>query len=183
MVFFFHVPSTGGSTIKHWLWEEYKTFGGTNISHFEHWGRTYQPLEIKRTFLGESHHGNISSLEINRHGGMNTFVANIKEDEWKIAHCHHSNMPLNTTDQYLSQWRSTVEGQGCAFIAAIMFRDPLSHALSLFKHINRFNSSREVWTKHLYSKSEMGNWQTQLDYLLYNFFDRNPVSLLLIFMP
>lgn len=183
MVFFFHVPSTGGATIKQWLWE-YKTaqnYGTVhNISHFEHWGRTAPFFDIQRGFLGGWDNGTIklkNGHRVGRHGGMNDFVANMKQDEWKIAHCHHSNMPLNTTEQYLSQWRSTVEGQGCAFIATIMFRDPLSHALSLFKHIKRYKSSKDVWTKHLLSTSEMGDWQTQLDYFLYNFLDRNPVSI------
>ena len=83
-------------------------------------------------------------------------------------------MHLNTTERYLKQWRDTVESQGCAFIAATMFRDPLSHTMSLHKHIKRYDSSREVWTKHLETTSEMGQWSTQLDYFLYNFIDRNP---------
>jgi len=67
-----------------------------------------------------------------------------------------------------------VEDQGCAFVSTVMFREPLSHSLSLYKHIGRYQSSREAWTEHLRSKSEMGQWQTQLDYFLYNFLDRNP---------
>ena len=104
MVFFFHVPSTGGATIKRWLWE-YKTFDSTKISHFEHWGRTEPFLDIQRGFLGGWNNGTIklkNGHRVGRHGGMKAFVSNMKQDEWKIAHCHHSNMPLNTTEQYLS---------------------------------------------------------------------------------
>ena len=166
MVFFYHVPSTGGATTEQWL-KEYTTEKNGTYSHFQHWERKKDGSsknKSERVFIK----GN------RKHGGMNEFVTNIKHDEWKIAHCHHSSMYLNTSEHYLSEWRTIVEGQGCAFIANIMFRDPLSHALSLFKHIKRYNSSRDVWTKHLYTKSEMGQWQTQLDYFLYNLIDRNP---------
>ena len=45
----------------------------------------------------------------------------------------------------------------------------------MFKNIDITpNATRDEWTKHLYTKSEMGQWQTQLDYFLYNFLDRNP---------
>ena len=162
MVFFYHVPSTGGATIKQWL---RKYSSQMNVPLFEHWVRNKDGSgKSEKVFI-----------EGNRnHGGMNEFVTNITQNEWRISHCHHSSMHLNITEHYLSEWRSAVEDQGCAFIANVMFRDPLGHALSLFKHIDRYDSSRDVWTKHLYTKSEMGQWQTQLDYFLYNFLDRNP---------
>lgn len=109
--------------------------------------------------------------------GMNNYITNLQDNEWRIAHCHHSSMNLNmTADVYLSKWRSIVEDQGCAFIGNVMFRDPLSHALSLFKNMDRVDDgiTRESWVEHLYNKSDRGMWQTQLDYLLYNFLDRNP---------
>ena len=178
MVFFYHVPSTGGATITSWL-KKYSSIsslhatGGIRVapegtfSFFDHWGRLEDGSGDHRI---PEHFINGTKRSV----GMNTFVTNFAWDEWRIAHCHHSSMHLNISENLLTQWRSTVELQGCAFIAAIMFRDPLSHTLSLFKHISRYKSSREVWTKHLYTKSEMGQWQTQLDYFLYNILDRNP---------
>ena len=164
MVFFYHVPSTGGATIKQWL---RKYSSQMNVPLFEHWVRNKDGSGVRKSEK--------VFIEGNRnHGGMNEFVTNITQNEWRISHCHHSSMHLNVTEHYLSEWRSAVEDQGCAFIANVMFRDPLGHALSLFKHIDRYDSSRDVWTKHLYTKSEMGQWQTQLDYFLYNFLDRNP---------
>jgi len=173
LVFFYHLPSTGGATIKQWLSKytelDQSEESSININPklFEHWGRAKDGSahkDMQTTFINGNKH----------HNGMNGFVKNIMQDEWKIAHCHHSSMHLNTTEQYLKQWRDTVESQGCAFIAATMFRDPLSHTMSLYKHIKRYDSSREVWTKHLETTSEMGQWSTQLDYFLYNFIDRNP---------
>ena len=164
MVFFYHVPSTGGASIKQWL---RKYSSQMNVPLFEHWGRNKDGSGVRKSEK--------VFIEGNRkHGGMNEFVTNIKQNEWRISHCHHSSMHLNVTEHYLSEWRSAVEDQGCAFIANVMFRDPLGHTLSLFKHIDRYDSSRDVWTNHLYTKSEMGQWQTQLDYFLYNFLDRNP---------
>ena len=174
LVFFYHLPSTGGATIKQWL-SKYTELDQSeestiniNPKLFERWGRKEEDgsavQDMQTVFINGNKH----------HDGMNGFVTNIRQDEWRISHCHHSSLHLNTTEQYLQQWRDTVESQGCAFIAATMFRDPLSHTMSLHKHIKRYNSSREVWTKHLESTSEMGQWSTQLDYFLYNFIDRNP---------
>ena len=118
------------------------------------------------------------TLEMNtlKQGNMNAFVTKFKPDEWRVSHCHHSSLHLNVSEYLMSQWRSEVESQGCAFIVNVMFRDPLSHSMSLYKHIKRFNSSREEWNDHLNTTSEIGYWQTQLDYFLYNFLERNPVS-------
>lgn len=49
-----------------------------------------------------------------------------------------------------------------------MLRDPLSHALSLYKIIRAKNSTREEWTKYLESPTGPGVWATVLDFFLYN---------------
>ena len=156
-----YLPSTGGATIESWL-KEYTTVRNGTLLHYQHWGRqkerTKDKYSVQNTFIN-------GNKKKKNDGGMNEFVTNIKQNEWRTSHCHHSSMHLNITEHHLSNWRAAVEGQGCAFIANVMFRDPLSHALSLFKHIKRYDSSRDVWTKHLYTES---------DYFLYNFLDRNP---------
>lgn len=169
LIFFFHVPSTGGATINTWL-RQYAD--NETTPYFTLWGRD---KKMKKNSLGVHEgmeekfiHGNP------RHTGMNNFAKDIGPEEWRIAHCHHSSMHLNATEEHLSQWRASVESQGCAFVAAVMFREPLSHTMSLYKHIKRFDSSRDVWTRHLQTPSETGFWQTQLDYFLYNFIARNP---------
>ncbi|KAL7543409.1 hypothetical protein ACHAXR_012693 [Thalassiosira sp. AJA248-18] len=167
MVFFYHIPSTGGATIVKWLTQYTSGQNGT-AKFFTHWHRS-------KDGLGGAENGQKVFIEGNKkHGGMNEFVQNFGSDEWRISHCHHSSMHLNVTEHSLSQWRSAVESQGCAFIANVMLRDPLSHSMSLYKHIKRFNSSRDVWADHLFTKSDSGYWQTQLDYFLYNFLARNP---------
>ncbi|KAL9185018.1 hypothetical protein ACHAXT_002795 [Thalassiosira profunda] len=169
LVFFYHVPSTGGATINTWL-RQYADKETT--PYFTLWGRD---KEMKANSLGVNEGMEEAFINGNpRHTGMNNFAQNIGPEEWRIAHCHHSSMHLNATEEYLSQWRDSVESQGCAFVAAVMFREPLSHSMSLYKHIERFNSSRAVWTEHLQTLSETGFWQTQLDYFLYNFITRNP---------
>merc|ERR1712127_490425 len=55
-----------------------------------------------------------------------------------------------------------------------MFRDPLSHTISLAKHLQRFDSNRADWFEHFQNISALGPWQTQLDYFLYNLMARNP---------
>lgn len=194
LVFFYHVPSTGGSTINHWLQgyasKKYKT---SHIRYLSNWKKGDKFMEsakegVDRVFISggilEQHQRLISSEQhglkaphITKHGGMKEYVTNFTANDWRIAHCHHSSLHLNVSEHLLAQWRSTVESQGCAFIASVMFRDPLSHALSLYKHVeNRYNGRREGWVNHLYNESGTGKWPTQLDYFLYNLFVRNPVS-------
>ena len=190
LVFFYHIQSTGGATIEQWLREYTPSKNSTTATHFQHWGRkkeqTPDRYKVQELFIhGNLDHQEDTEKDIPKHQhhviGMDNFVTNIQPNEWRIAHCHHSSMNLNITEQFLTQWRSIIEEQGCAFIANVMFRDALSHALSLFKyidhdHITSPNDAREEWVSHLYSRSNMGQWQSQLDYFLYNFLDRNPVS-------
>lgn len=61
-----------------------------------------------------------------------------------------------------------MEAQGCQLINTIMLRDPLNHAMSLYKIISAKNSTREKWTKYLSSPTEPGLWATVLDFFLYN---------------
>lgn len=153
-------------------------YGGDN--YFTNWGREKVDGSGMNAMQTGFIEGNkmkrkmTSEMTTLKQGGMNAFVTKFKPDEWRVSHCHHSSLHLNVSEHLLSRWRSEVESQGCAFIANVMFRDPLSHSMSLYKHIKRFNSSREEWNDHLNTASEMGYWQTQLDYFLYNFLARNP---------
>ena len=186
MVVFYHVPSTGGATINHWLRryteeEAWRPANAVNVTakYFTHWSR-----EKKGFGMNESQHTFIDGGERPRtkHGGMNEFVKNFGDDEWKIAHVHHSSLELNVSEHLLQGWRDTVESQGCGYVATVMFRDPLSHTLSLHKHLRRFSAAHghnidsEEYMQHLKSPNVLGIWATQLDYFLYNLLNRNPYS-------
>lgn len=52
--------------------------------------------------------------------------------------------------------------------ASVMFRDPLNHAMSLYKIVASKNSTKAEWTRHLESPTGTGKWGTVLDFFLYN---------------
>ena len=160
--FFFHIPSTGGRTINLWL-QGYQKY---DVPYFTRWGN------IK----GKSSWSAVPRVRKRFISGMNEFVQNIGPNEWKIVQAHHNSFNIDENEELLYQWRSSVEQQGCHFVSSVMFRDSLSHSLSIYKHIERFNSTREEWNEHLKNETGMGKWVTQLDYFLYNFYTRNPVS-------
>lgn len=175
MTFFYHIPSTGGATINQWLMKytdaKNKSRGleydESKPRYFTSWGRAKDGRgkpEQQTKFIRDND------------GGMEAFVKDLGPTEWRIAHCHHSSLNLDENEHYLAKWREEVEGQGCLFIAHVMFRDPLSHTMSLFKHLRRFNHTRESYFEHFPNITELGPWQTNLDYFLYNFLARNPVS-------
>lgn len=99
---------------------------------------------------------------------INKFIQNLGPNEWKIAHSHLCNNYLNESDAILTRWRSTVESQGCGMINSVMLRDPLNHAMSLYKVMKSKGSTREDWATHLHELSSEGKWHSVLDFLLYN---------------
>lgn len=99
---------------------------------------------------------------------MDEYVQNLGPNEWRIAHSHLCNNYLNESDDVLNRWRSTVESQGCGMINSVMLRDPLNHAMSLYKVMKSKKSSREDWAAHLQTLSAPGKWSTVLDFFLYN---------------
>jgi hypothetical protein len=138
------------------------------VKYFTHWGGHHS--------IGDSARVQEAFVSGND-GGMNAFVRNLGPDEWRIAHCHHGSLSLNESEYILDLWRLEVETQGCQFVGNVMFRESLSHTLSLYKHVELYNSTNEEWTSHLKTQSELGYWATELDFFLYNNLERNPVSL------
>ena len=59
-------------------------------------------------------------------------------------------------------------------VNTIMFRDPLSHTMSLHKVIEVKRSSRQQWLEFLKSPTLRGLFATNLDFFLYNKGRRNP---------
>mmetsp|Transcript_10878 Transcript_10878/g.23020 ORF Transcript_10878/g.23020 Transcript_10878/m.23020 type:complete len:336 (-) Transcript_10878:1019-2026(-) len=158
---FYHIPSTGGASINQWLLKysnyKYYTMWGIEVDKNGNFNRN--PKKIENSFVN----------------GMNEHVQNLGPNEWRIAHSHILSTYMNESEKELYHWRNTVEAQGCQMINAVMLRDPLNHAMSLYKVIESKSSTREEWTKYLESPTAPGLWATQLDFFLYNNFGRrNP---------
>ena len=164
IVFFYHLPSTGGATINQWLLQ-YKE---ESVPYYTMWGGGPRKMQndTQTSFIN----------------GMNDFILNLTQDQWKVVHAHHNSLHLNQSETLLYQWRSIVESQGCYMVNAIMLRDALSNTMSKYRYLVRDlgsdnSTTRKEWISHLHTKSEMGYFSTQLDYFLYNYLSRNPYKL------
>jgi hypothetical protein len=118
---------------------------------------------------------------------MNAHVQNLSKNEWRSGQYHILNPSFNSTEHLWYQWRHTIEQQGCQMINTIMLRDPLNHAMSLYKILNRKYGKREEWMDHLNNNKNnvegsggtTGKWATILDFFLYNIIGphgRNPYN-------
>ena len=168
VVFFFHIPSTGGASIANWFRKYTKRPNG-NITFYQKWAKS---IGKDGNFRPNSER--VQEAFIN---GMNSHVGNLGLNEWRSGQYHLVNPPLNSTEDLWYQWRETVEKQGCQMINAIMLRDPLNHAMSLYKIIKQKNGTREEWMDHLEERSGTGKWASVLDFFLYNIIGpvgRNP---------
>eukprot|EP00957_Ditylum_brightwellii_P203428 15334570-Ditylum_brightwellii.AAC.1 len=168
VVFFYHIPCTGRTTINNYLTEQSTQRNGAS-EYFTYWG---VPDKKKTASLKEQRE-NLQRQFIN---GMDKLVRNISMDEWRIAHAHHNSFHLNESESILSNWRSIVESNGCHFVASVMFRDALIHLLALHKVQRTTNTSREEFIDYLNTTSQLSlyNLETQLDNFLYNKITRNP---------
>jgi hypothetical protein len=108
------------------------------------------------------------ACEANFSKAMSEHILNLGPNEWRIAHSHLVSTYLNESEDLLYRWRSVVEAQGCQMINAVMLREPLNHAMSLYKIITRKDSTRDEWTEYLSSPTGTGKWSTVLDFFLYN---------------
>mmetsp|Transcript_28003 Transcript_28003/g.51652 ORF Transcript_28003/g.51652 Transcript_28003/m.51652 type:complete len:392 (-) Transcript_28003:88-1263(-) len=158
VVFFYHIPCTGGASINRWF-QRYKRPELGNISYYQHW----QP-----SAKGGIFHSEPEKCEANFAKGMNKHIQNLGPNEWRIAHSHLTSTYLNESEDLLYKWRSDVEAQGCQLINTIMLRDPLNHAMSLHKIIKSKNSTKAEWATYLSSPTGDGKWATVLDFFLYN---------------
>jgi len=165
VMFFYHIPCTGGTTINNFLLDNSKERNGS-ASYFTYYGVRERTVEEKNN--------------IERHfiDGMNKHVENISANEWKISHAHTNSLHLNESEGVLSNWRSTVESQGCHFIASVMFRDPLIHILAKHAYQHQQNIPRDEWISHLKVKDKLSppGIENQIDFFLYNLVARNPYA-------
>ena len=159
VIFFYHIPSTGGASINNWF-KRFQRPSYGNISYYQHW-----QLETRRD---GSFHPDPIGCETNFSIGMSNHIQNLKPNEWRIAHSHLVSTYLNESEDLLYQWRKDVEDQGCQMINTVMLREPLNHALSLHKIVKQKRSNREDWVEYLQSSTGTGLWSTVLDFFLYN---------------
>jgi hypothetical protein len=170
VVFFFHIPSTGGASIANWL-HKYNRPQNGNITFYQKWATA-----IGRDGQFRPHQDEIQTAFID---GMNAHIQNLGQNEWRSGQLHILNPPLNSTEHLWQEWRATVEKQGCQMINTIMLRDPLHHAMSLYKILQQTNGTRKEWMDHLNQASGTGKWATVLDFFLYNIIGpdgRNPYN-------
>jgi hypothetical protein len=159
VVLFYHIPSTGGASINKWFLKYGKPeLGG--INYYTFWGG--------RTNKDGSFRADPEEVEARFVEGMSEHVQNLGPSEWRIAHSHLTSTYLNESEDLLYQWRADVEAQGCQLINTVMLRDPLNHAMSLYKTFKGKNITREGWIKYLSSPTGDGLWETVLDFFLYN---------------
>jgi len=159
VVFFYHIPSTGGRSINQWL-RKYKRPQNGNVSYYQYW-------EVS-TLKDGLFHADPDKCEAKFAEGMNEHIQNLGPNEWRVAHSHVTSTYLNESEDLLNEWRSDVEAQGCEMINTIMLRDPLNHAMSLHKIVHAKNSTWDDWAEYLYSPTGTGKWGTVLDFFLYN---------------
>jgi len=159
VVFFYHIPCTGGASINRWL-RNYQRPRLGNFSYYQYWA-----LETRKD---GSFHPHPERVERQFAAGMGKHIRDLGPNEWRIAHSHLTSTYLNESEKLLHRWRSDVEAQGCELINAVMLRDPLNHAMSLHKIVGSKNSTKGEWTKYLESPTGTGLWSTVLDFFLYN---------------
>ncbi|KAL7533994.1 hypothetical protein ACHAXR_009790 [Thalassiosira sp. AJA248-18] len=159
VVFFYHIPSTGGASINSWF-KKYQNPILGNLTYYAYW-----EIETRKdgSFNPAPEEGEAKFAK-----GMSEHIQNLGPNEWRIAHSHLTSTYLNESEDLLYKWRSDVEAQGCQLINTVMFRDPLNHMMSLHKVITAKQSTRDEWTKYLSSPTGPGLWATMLDFFLYN---------------
>jgi len=123
---------------------------------------------IMHTISDGSFHPDPEQIERRFRRGMTEHIRNLGPNEWRIAHSHSLSTYLNESEKFLYKWRSDVEAQGCQLINTVMLRDPLNHAMSLWKIVDHKNSSTKEWLEYLESPTGTGKWGTVLDFFLYN---------------
>ena len=165
LIFYCHITCTGGTTINNFLLEQSEVKNGS-APYFTFYGVREKTVEEK------------NSVERAFINGMNKHVQNISSNEWRISHAHTNSMHLNASEEYLFNWRSTVEAQGCQFIVSIMFRDPLIHTLAKHAWQVAQNIPREEYISHLKVKDKLSppGIEAQIDFFLYNLVVRNPFA-------
>ncbi|KAL9179790.1 hypothetical protein ACHAXT_007760 [Thalassiosira profunda] len=159
VIFFYHIPTTGGASINAWF-RKYKKPEFGSIKYYQWW-----ELAVRKD---GSYHPNPEHCEEKFYRGMEEHISDLGPNEWRIAHSHVTSQYLNESEDVLYKWRSTVEAQGCQLINSIMLRDPLSHTMSLHKIVGAKNSTWDEWLTHLATPSDPGRWATVLDFFLYN---------------
>mmetsp|Transcript_22862 Transcript_22862/g.49459 ORF Transcript_22862/g.49459 Transcript_22862/m.49459 type:complete len:404 (+) Transcript_22862:122-1333(+) len=165
VLLFYHIPSTGGASISTWL-RKYKKPENGGLLYFHRFGTAIKKSGL---FTPDPELKEEEFIDL-----MNAHVENLGPNEWRTTQLHLMNPPLNTTEYLYYDWREKVESQGCQMISAVMLRDPLNHAMSLYKIMKSKNATRDVWMDHLRSPTGTGKWSTVLDFFLYN--TRGPIG-------
>jgi hypothetical protein len=108
-------------------------------------------------------------------------------NDWRLSQAHGCSLLPIEDESNLYKWRDAIERQGCKFILTTVVRDPLSHTISQLKmrqyaEIKAMKNQGEEleipmseWLAQLGTRNQTAPrlWSTQLDYLLFNCWDKN----------
>lgn len=107
-------------------------------------------------------------------------------NEWRLSQAHGCSLLPIQDEPNLYKWREAIESQGCKFIITTVVRDALGHTISQFKTAQalelsakkrgeKLHVSMEEYTSYLGMSNRTAPrvWSSQLDYLLFNCWDKN----------
>eukprot|EP00581_Thalassiosira_minuscula_P017513 CAMPEP_0183714232 /NCGR_PEP_ID=MMETSP0737-20130205/8832_1 /TAXON_ID=385413 /ORGANISM="Thalassiosira miniscula, Strain CCMP1093" /LENGTH=363 /DNA_ID=CAMNT_0025943139 /DNA_START=26 /DNA_END=1117 /DNA_ORIENTATION=- len=147
-----HVPGEDGEMLNKWIKAQvHSNDGATFISSEER--------ESKESFVSK----------------VEEQIDTLGPKEWKMVYSHENGLGFDADEYVLRSWRDIVERQGCGFVAAAIFSDPLDHSM---KHTKKLFSeclcTMMEFKERIKRIMAENPWMGQLDHFLYNSGEKPP---------